>query len=448
MSVTSSGKKLVVRISDIEDKTVFGRFQYTAEGTRFEFKVAVLRCDPTIFEKIKTQYLLEIKGNGHSAIRINSEDDEIIINDYGENEKNVYVSEENQIISLTSDERLAITVSEDYPYPEENEDVYFTLSTTCFVVPFIKAFAVEKPTVIEGLKLWYLKRIKKSNFQIQGENGLILGTKRYCTRTEFRRSLDIEKKYIELGVPFAVKNGLNEELMKVDIKLPSEVRSAFDVIIDYFKQKCEIPSLVYIDNDIEKLYKEYLDRVIEEINQIGEGTYLTEEQKGLFCLGIIENNYGDKEILISPLHPINIAYQLFMNTQDITGIEDDEKDLLRRFQQTALLPYINIDPLTREPKNYMPVEQNYSPEWKTYVKEDLPRYKGSKDFVSKLVADKIQEFVEHFSYLFSSEIKTPIKINLINTGDCKEIVQGIVKYYVHELNTSKTKRVIPIQVDF
>lgn len=89
-----------------------------------------------------------------------------------------------------------------------------------------------------------------------------------------------------------------------------------------------------------------------------------------------------------------------MNTQDITGIEDDEKDLLRRFQQTALLPYINIDPLTREPKNYMPVEQNYSPEWKTYVKEDLPRYKGSKDFVSKLVADKIQEFVEHFSYLF------------------------------------------------
>lgn len=72
--------------------------------------------------------------------------------------------------------------------------------------------------------------------------------------------------------------------------------------------------------------------------------------------------------------------------------------------------------------------------------------KGSKDFVSKLVADKIQEFVEHFSYLFSSEIKTPIKINLINTGDCKEIVQGIVKYYVHELNTSKTKRVIPIQV--
>ena len=446
VSVTSSGKKLVVRISDIEDKTVFGRFQYTAEGTRFEFKVAVLRCDPTIFEKIKTQYLLEIKGNGHSAIRINSEDDEIIINDYGENEKNVYVSEENQIISLTSDERLAITVSEDYPYPEENEDVYFTLSTTCFVVPFIKAFAVEKPTVIEGLKLWYLKRIKKSNFQIQGENGLILGTKRYCTRTEFRRSLDIEKKYIELGVPFAVKNGLNEELMKVDIKLPSEVRSAFDVIIDYFKQKCEIPSLVYIDNDIEKLYKEYLDRVIEEINQIGEGTYLTEEQKGLFCLGIIENNYGDKEILISPLHPINIAYQLFMNTQDITGIEDDEKDLLRRFQQTALLPYINIDPLTREPKNYMPVEQNYSPEWKTYVKEDLPRYKGSKDFVSKLVADKIQEFVEHFSYLFSSEIKTPIKINLINTGDCKEIVQGIVKYYVHELNTSKTKRVIPIQV--
>ena len=70
------------------------------------------------------------------------------------------------------------------------------------------------------------------------------------------------------------------------------------------------------------------------------------------------------------MHPINIAYQLFINTQNIDGLENDETDLLRRFQQTALLPYINIDPLTKEPRNYMPVEQIHSPEWKIYVEED------------------------------------------------------------------------------
>lgn len=446
LSVTSSGKKLFVRINDIEDKTVFGRFQYESEGTKYDFKIAVLRCNPTIFETIKTQYLLEIKGADQAAIRINSEDDEVVINDYGQNEKNVHISEDGQVVSLAPTERLAITVSDEYPYAEDNEDVHFTLSTTHFVVPIIKAFVVEKPTVIEGMKLWYMKRTKKCNFEIQGENSLIFGTKKYYTRDEFRKSLDIEKKYIVLGAPFAVEDGANEELKAVDVSLPDGVKAAFDAIIDYFQTHLEIPSLVYISDDIEKLYKEYLEEVINAVNQIGEGAYLNEEKKGLFCLGIIERNYGDKEILISPLHPINVAYQMFINTQDIIGIEDDETELLRRFQQTALLPYINIDPLTREPKNYMPVEQIHSPEWKIYVEEDLPRYKGSKDFVSKLVSEKIREFVEHFSYLFSADISTPIRVNLINTGDCREIVQGIVKYYVHELNTSKNKRVIPIQV--
>ena len=88
----------------------------------------------------------------------------------------------------------------------------------------------------------------------------------------------------------------------------------------------------------------------------------------------------------------------------------------------------------------------HSPEWKVYVEESLPRYKGSKDFVSKLVADKIREFVDHFSYLFAEDSFAPIKINLINTGDCKEVVQGIIKYYIRELNTKRKKRVIPIQI--
>ena len=92
------------------------------------------------------------------------------------------------------------------------------------------------------------------------------------------------------------------------------------------------------------------------------------------------------------------------------------------------------------------MEQVHSPEWKIYVDEELPRYKGSKDFVSKLVFEKIREFVEHFSYLFLEGSSTPIRINLINTGDCREIVQGIIKYYGHLVNEKKTKHIFPIQV--
>ena len=60
------------------------------------------------------------------------------------------------------------------------------------------------------------------------------------------------------------------------------------------------------------------------------------------------------------------------------------------------------------------------------------------------MSEKVREFVEHFSYLFSSSVHAPVRINLINTGDCREVVQGLVQFYVRELNNSK--RVMPIQV--
>lgn len=202
--------------------------------------------------------------------------------------------------------------------------------------------------------------------------------------------------------------------------------------------------VMYVNDDIRDLYLDYINAILEEIRKINDGEYLTESQKNLFYLGMIKRLSGDKEIFLTPLHPINVAYQLLISETNIDGIADGEDDLIKKFQNTALFPYINIDPISKENDIYVPVEQLHSPEWKIYVEETLPRYKGSKDFVSKLVSEKIREFVEHFSYLFASSAYAAIRINLINTGDCREIVQGIVQFYVKELNNSR--QVLPIRV--
>ena len=92
------------------------------------------------------------------------------------------------------------------------------------------------------------------------------------------------------------------------------------------------------------------------------------------------------------------------------------------------------------------MEQQHTPEWKYYVDENLPRYKSSRDFVSKLVNEKLEEFVGHFKYMFEMGNNAPIRINLINTGDSKEILQGIFKYYVKQLKSSKSKEILPIDL--
>lgn len=446
LKCTNSGKKLLVKIIGIEDKTIFSHFKYNDNGVKFDFRIAVLRCKPSLFHNIKTQYSVEIKGTDKSAIRINTDSDDVTFNNGGR-KKEIIIRENNQVVPVSQDETISLVIDEDYPYSENSEDVLFVLSTENFVIPMIKAFAIEKPTVIEGLKLWYLKRTRQCNFEILGDNSLIFGTKKYWTRDEFRKSLDLEKKYIKARSPFVVeKSTEEEELVPVYIELPDSVRKAFMDLIEYFDNSDSIPSLVYVNSELEGLYKAYLEAVSKEIRAISEGAYLSEQQKSLFFLGVVKKLHGDQEILLSPLHPINIAYQLFMNTQNINGLADDEFDLLRKFQQTSLLPYINMDPYTKEKKIFIPVEQVHTPEWKVYVDETLPRYKGSKDFVAKLVSEKMREFVEHFSYLFSAETRTPLRINLVNTGDCREIVQGIVRYYAHCLNSGVTKEVIPVQV--
>ena len=106
------------------------------------------------------------------------------------------------------------------------------------------------------------------------------------------------------------------------------------------------------------------------------------------------------------------------------------------------LPYIQ----NSDDKLYVPMEQHHSPEWKYYVDESLPRYKGSRDFVSKLVQEKIEEFIGHFKYMFNMTSSAPIKLNLINTGDSKEILQGVLKYYVKLLKGNKKVEPLPMEI--
>ena len=341
---SNSGKKINVKVNNIEDKTVFARFKYSDGGVKFDFRIAVIRADMKILESIKTQYSVEVKNDNTSAIRINTDNDEVLINEQGINKKSVTISKINQVVSLQKDDMLTLNVSEDYPGTEESEDVHFAISTENFVIPMIKAFSTEKPTVIEGMKLWYMKRTRKCNFEMQGDNSLVFGTKKYFARDEFRRSLELEKRYIIKGSPFVVEKVESDyEFEVVDISLPVEVKNAFDSIINYFNEKKSIPSLVYINEELEVLYKNYIVAILKIIDRISDGAYLSEEEKGIFCLGMIKRQGGDGEVFLTPLHPVNIAYQLFINTENITGLCDDEYDLIRRFQQTSLLPYINLN---------------------------------------------------------------------------------------------------------
>lgn len=189
----ASGKKLLVELSGIEDKAAFYHFKYNGDGAKFVFKMVALRCSSSLLENIKTQYSIEMKRGNVNAIRINTDEDEVVFNEFASDRKTTKIIEENQVVSIKSNEKVTVSVSDDYPYSELNDDVVFSISTENFVIPLIKAFAAENPTVIEGMKLWYLKQIKQANFEIAGDKSLVFGTRRYFARDELKKPLNWKK---------------------------------------------------------------------------------------------------------------------------------------------------------------------------------------------------------------------------------------------------------------
>lgn len=438
VDASTSGKKLKVTIKDIEGKPNFYKVIYKDEKVKFEFKIVMLKCNEKYFESIKSRFSLVVKKK-EQYISINTNDSSITFNEFAEgNITNYEIDSNNDVINIESDEKLNVKISENFEYENDSDLARFNLKIGNELVPIGMVGTTEKIVPIEGFKVWKLKREKSSDFKLIGDNKLQHGTREYFTRDEFRKNLELEKQIINLeGLSFI---DTVDGLEAIDLDLNSDVKKAYCNILEYYRVSKKLPSLTYLNDDLKSLYDDFVNVYIKALNNIEEGSYLTQSEKNLFKIGTIKREVEDRELIFTSLHPLNIAYQLhLLNCIDDETMADE---VLKKFTSTYLLPYI----VDENDKLYVPMEQQHTPEWKYYVDENLPRYKSSRDFVSKLVNEKLEEFVGHFKYMFEMGNNAPIRINLINTGDSKEILQGIFKYYVKQLKSDKTKEVLPMDL--
>ena len=438
VDASTSGKKLKVTIKDIEGKSNFYKVIYKDEKVKFEFKIVMLKCNEKYLESIKSRFSLVVKKK-EQYISVNTNDSSITFNEFAEgNITNYEIDSNNDVINIESDERLTVKISENFEYENDSDLARFNLKIGNELVPIGMVGTTEKVVPIEGFKVWKLKREKSSDFKLIGDNKLQHGTREYFTRDEFRRNLDLEKQIINLeGLSFI---DTVDGLEAIDLDLNSDVKKVYCNILEYYRVSKKLPSLTYLNDDLKSLYDDFINAYIKALNNIEEGSYLTQSEKNLFKIGTIKREVEDRELIFTSLHPLNIAYQLhLLNCIDDETMADE---VLKKFTSTYLLPYI----VDENDKLYIPMEQQHTPEWKYYVDENLPRYKSSRDFVSKLVNEKLEEFVGHFKYMFEMGSNAPIRINLINTGDSKEILQGIFKYYVNQLKSDKAKEVLPMDL--
>ena len=423
VSITTSGRKAQISIKVNTSETTFAKIKYDDGKIKYEFRICVVSCGEDILENIKANYEVVIKPKLKMLV-VNTDEEKIILNPKGSNVSKEYITQLESSVILDFDEKMELSF--DVKIEDDSDFVKVDINYNNSIISIAKEEEKERPTEITGMKVWKLKRENQKSFKYLGNNKINQETSSHFAKGEFKENLEIEKSMIENDVMHYVLSG--DIFEKVDLEIDEGIKYAYQNLINYYKANDLLPSLTYYDEDLINISKEYINSIVDTFDRIENEEVLSKKQRDLFKLGTIYRTDGEEEIMLTPLHPINVSYQLMIN--DMIGDEEVEENILKLLSSRYLIPYIYKE----KDCLYKVVDQNHSPEWTYYINHKVSRYKGSRDYVSKLTSAKLNEFLDHFVYLFRNINDSKIKIKLINLGDCKEILIGIFDYYTKKLN--------------
>ena len=439
INVSSGGHSLKMEINNANSDEPISIIQYKDPLTSklYKFKILQVPAKDILLKNFETNFQISNKSNPQLMLE---EADELIFNEgVGSTiEESLHL---NQNFVLDGESELKINVGGDF-----TEDIVpFSLTIENTKIPIAIRQESEPPKPILGLEVWKRKRESNSNFGYVYEEDVFklkFRNNERTVRSEFRKNLLIEKQIIESN-SFSWTEVSDNELRSKDLTLSDDLKNAFNTLRKLYADLKSLPSLVYLKGDFKIAAQKYIGIYLKELDAIQENRPLTRQEKDLVWIGVVKEQFNEGLIKYSPLHPINIAYQLYLN--DEIGNEEIYDAVLKRLNPINLIPFLENDD-----KVYTPVDSNDSPEWMYYTEYLHSEQSVPKSFVTKLITSKLEGFTHNFDFLFSQSNYSPIILNVINLGDCKEVVQGIFEYYRTYLNKHTTKRpsdLLPIDIN-
>lgn len=419
---------------NVEAKTV--SFTINASGCAFArasisdpnknaylIKICVLNLAPRYLEDLQTKYLLDVpKSLRNAAIQVIGPNKMLIINPGSETplEARLYA---DQTYVCNYDQTLQLLIDQDQ-LDTDTGKISFTVKSGGIELPLqIKDESI-RPTELTGISAFKRKFEQKRSFEYRSGK-IILGTSEFFAKSPFKENLEwedilIQNEWLAANV---TPDGLEECILDV----PQKIRDAYLTFVRAFKAKRQLPSLSYYDESLQILAENYVKITEDVLQGIPAGDSLTSSQNDLLMIGCVIKLFDEHTISMSPLTPLNVLYQLTLSQEKMVGAIRD--NLVEKLSPLYLLPYIKAS----EKELYHVVEQRYSPEWRIYAQATNKRFQGARNFVQKLVCDKIIQYIDHFSFLFEVLGNDQMIINLVSMGDCREILQGLMLFYSRQM---------------
>ncbi len=440
IAVEARGRSIVVRANGCEQGSIVDQFFYDdpeASG-KYIFNVAIIPVSSDFMKAHKATY--KVSGGARARRLQLYYDGFLLFNDSQDHESRLALQQDGKI-PLSASEKTVLTLDEN----ADEDRLLFDLEFGGLTIPCEVYRDSVKPTRITGVRIWKWKRECQKSFEYASENKLIFGNEEFFThRSRTKYFLDLENELINQYPNDCFwlhdKSGLKPKLLNIG----SGLRDAFRDLCDYYRKQSLLPSLAFISSDLADLMQQYVDEFMKELSSIEEGIHLPEEKHNLLRIGTIDHSDGERQIYLTPLHPLNVAYQLEFCAE--AGKSKVPEEILKCLSPASLLPYIN-DPADSMRK-LQPVPETELAEWAVYKPCNTLSRGWHNEYVQKLIAEKVDEYTRHFPYLFTGSSKAPVRINLMHMGDCTDALKGIVRHFQHSLDKYEgdSTRVNPIRL--
>ena len=405
-------------------------------GKKYNIKIMILPFEEYMLDGIQKSFTVNRgviqlpAGNSFAFNKAASHETDVVL----EPSATYAIDKETKLTLKINDDSIEDIISFSLNYNEHN-------------IPFTVITEERSLEPITGLKVWKRKRELNRQFSFdfdEEKNNIKLSSvnQEYTVSKNFREKLTWEYQMNQTdGLYWTFDKNYKPE--NIDIEIPSEVKNAYLTYKSLFKGS-NLPSLTPLTKDSIKLARTYVNSFNKYIADLDDNQPLNKDCENLIKLGILKEENGFKNFYLTPFHPLLVAYQIEL--YETVGTEPIYEAILKRLNPINLLPYLKWGEGSHV---YTPVEDSTIPEWIKFTNKNQRKKGLSKEFVRKLIKEKLIEFTKHFAYLFLNPL-SPIKLNVFNLGDCKEILQGLFDYYEFLLikkQVKDIKKLPPIEIN-
>ncbi|WP_085524488.1 DNA phosphorothioation-dependent restriction protein DptH [Tuberibacillus sp. Marseille-P3662] len=395
-----------------------------------EFNIVVLPIQPDTLEACKTKYIV---SPNQELIEFQYGGEQLVFGS-GSSQTTIDVEKDNDTIKIVDDQNVSLN-----PQPEafnEEEQLLINMQTSSTTIPLLLKNEIPESTPITGQRIWKLKRESEKDFEWK-HNRLVFGNREFYLHPEYRQHFEWELEWLERNIKCARLE--SDQLMDEPIALSSRLEAAYYKYVSYFKNRnhVQIPSLCYFSKELEARAKDFVKAFIEEIKSFQSGIAAGKKGRDLFKLGTILSN---NEVYFTPFHPLIIAFQ--MKTNEMLSNEEVDNSLLSRLQPNALVPYIYND----YDQLYKADSESAAPEWLKFKPVKQISVTDANQYLANIVEDKMTQFKDHFDYLFIKGATAPLMINVINIVNDQEVLKGIIRWMLTQINKNGPENLVPIEI--